>query len=219
MSRADLTEIVCVIDESGSMDRIRQDAIGGFNSFLRNQQEEEGEALFSLTLFDTDYERIYDGVELEEVPELDEQSYQPGGRTALLDAVGRTILDVRNRLNETDESEKPGQVVFVILTDGKENSSQEFIGEQVPEMIAEQRQEANWEFVFLAADANAFQVARDYNISPSNVDQFEGTGEDINRTYHSASNAVTSIRRTGSIESDWRETSPPEDEEDEESDA
>ena len=216
MSREGLTEIVCVIDESGSMDRIREDAIGGFNTFLRNQKDEEGEALFSLTLFDTDYERVYDGVDLEEVPELDKESYQPGGRTALLDAVGRTVLDVRNRLRKTDPSETPEQVVFVILTDGKENSSQEFIGEQVPDVIAEQRREANWEFVFLAADANAFQVARDYNIAPSNVDQFEGTGEDINRTYNSASNAVTSIRRTGSIESDWRETDPPTDEEDEE---
>jgi hypothetical protein len=200
---AGTTEIVCVVDKSGSMDSIRRDAIGGFNTFLTEQKKEEGEARFTLALFDTDYERVWDGAPIDEVEPLDEASYRPGGQTALLDAVGRTIHSVRDRLDELGEAEQPDHVIFVILTDGLENSSREYVGDQVPEMIRRYRDERGWEFMFLAANIDAFAVAERYNIDASRVSQFAASAEGVQKAYQSMGTAVTSLRRTGHVTDSW----------------
>lgn len=135
-----LTEIICVIDRSGSMGAIRSDAIGGFNTFLRDQQQESGTARMTLVLFDHEYEIRYDAVPLQEVEPLDTTTYVPRGTTALLDAVGRTIDDVGKRLADTDESERPAQVIIAILTDGLENASSDYSWERVSKMIEHQRE-------------------------------------------------------------------------------
>lgn len=154
--RADLTDITLVVDRSGSMDAVREDAEGGVNAFIAEQAKEPGEALLTLVQFDTEYEFLHSGVPVAEVPK-----YQlvPRGMTALLDAVGRAINETGERLAKMQEADRPGLVVFVVMTDGEENSSREFTKERLKEMIERQQNEYNWHFTFLGANQDAFAEA------------------------------------------------------------
>jgi hypothetical protein len=154
--RSDLTDITLVVDRSGSMEQVREDAEGGVNSFIAQQAKEPGEALLTLVQFDTEYEFLHKGVPIAEVPR-----YQlvPRGMTALLDAVGRAINETGDRLARMDEQDRPGLVVFVVMTDGLENSSQEFLKSNVKEMIERQQEKYNWHFTFLGANQDAFAEA------------------------------------------------------------
>jgi len=168
----DLTEIACVIDRSGSMNSIRSDAIGGFNSFLKSQQEEPGEARVTLVLFDHEYQVTYENTEINNVPPLDNSTYEPRGTTALLDAIGRTIDDVGTRLGNTAEENRPGQVIVAILTDGLENASRQYSRKQIFDKITHQREKYNWEFVFLAANQDAISAARELAIDAADAEMF-----------------------------------------------
>lgn len=154
--RSDLTDITLVVDRSGSMREIESDAQGGVNAFIEKQAAEPGEALLTLVQFDTEYEFVHQGMPIKQVPK-----YQllPRGMTALFDAVGRAINETGERLAKIDEQDRPGLVVFVIMTDGLENSSREFTNLQVREMIEEQQTKYNWHFTFLGADQDAFAEA------------------------------------------------------------
>ena len=135
MGREGLTEIVCIIDKSGSMEAVKEDAIGGFNRFLKEQQELPGESLFTLVLFDTEYRRVTDGRPIREVNTLNRKTYSPGGMTALLDAVGITVDRVARRIEKTPPSDKPEKVIVAVLTDGLENSSVEYSAGQIFDKI------------------------------------------------------------------------------------
>jgi len=153
----DLTEIVVVLDKSGSMGSVREDTIGGFNTFLQDQKELPGEAVLTLTMFDTEYSFVERGTLLENVQPLSNETYAPGGLTALLDAVGKTINDVVSRHATLPEDEKPGKVVFVVLTDGEENSSREITKKsELVKMVKKQEEDYEWEIVFLGADIDAW---------------------------------------------------------------
>ncbi len=134
--RSDLTDITLVVDRSGSMQEIQSDAEGGVNAFIEKQAEEPGEALLTLVQFDTEYEFVHKGVPIEKVPKYE---LAPRGMTALLDAVGRAINETGERLAKMPEPDRPGLVIFVIMTDGMENSSKEFTKSQIKEMIEEQQ--------------------------------------------------------------------------------
>ena len=151
--RTDLTDITMVIDRSGSMESIRTDAEGGINTFIDSQKTEPGEALLTLVQFDTDYEFVHKGAAICSVPKF---KLVPRGSTALLDAVGRAINETGARLAAMEESQRPGLVVFVIVTDGAENSSKEFTREKIREMIEHQQSVYKWQFTFLAANQDAF---------------------------------------------------------------
>ena len=155
----DLTELVCVIDRSGSMKSIQMDAIGGFNAFLDSQKALPGDAYLTLVLFDHDYERVLDGVSIAEVSPLTVETYVPRGTTALLDAVGRTLVDVADRISTTPKEERPESVLVCILTDGMENASSDFTRDRVRTLIEEKQREQGWEFQFLAANQGAFAEA------------------------------------------------------------
>ncbi len=150
-----LTEIIFVLDESGSMGMIKNDAIGGFNEFLSNQRKIKGEAVFTFVKFDTRYNVVEEGALLENVNELSDDNYQPGGMTALLDAVGKTINKVSNRHATLDESEKPEKVLMVVFTDGEENASNEFRETKKVAKLVEQKEDEGWEILFLRADIDA----------------------------------------------------------------
>ncbi len=154
--RTDLTDIILVVDRSGSMEQIRSDAQGGVNSFIAEQANQPGEARLTLVQFDTEYEFIHRGVPISEAPPY---KLVPRGMTALLDAVGRAVNETGERLAALDESERPGLVVFVVMTDGHENSSSEFTKDQVKQMIERQQNEYSWQFTFLGADQTAFDEA------------------------------------------------------------
>ena len=171
--RDDLTDITLVIDRSGSMEAIRSDAEGGVNTFITEQAKQPGECRITLVQFDTEYEFLQCGVKAAECPPY---KLVPRGSTALLDAVGRAINETGARLAALPEAERPGLVVFVITTDGEENSSKEFTREQVKKMIAHQQDVYKWQFTFLAANPEAFAEAGGMGINEAQAAQF-GAGK------------------------------------------
>ena len=167
--RSDLTDVTLVVDRSGSMDRIREDAEGGVNVFIKEQAKQPGEALLSLVQFDTEYEFVHRGLPIQQVPPY---TLVPRGSTALLDAVGRAINETGERLAKMAETDRPGLVVFVITTDGLENSSKEFSKAQIKEMIERQQSQYNWHFTFLGANQDAFAEAGDMGIGYAGAANF-----------------------------------------------
>jgi Mg-chelatase subunit ChlD len=154
--RSDLTDITLVIDRSGSMANIQQDAEGCVNSFIKRQAREPGEALLTIVQFDTEYEFLHKGIAIGDVPEY---KLQPRGMTALLDAVGRAINETGERLAAKNEADRPWLVIFVVMTDGQENSSTEFTNSQIKQMIERQLRDYKWHFTFLGANQDAFAEA------------------------------------------------------------
>lgn len=166
------TEIVCIVDRSGSMGAIAAEAIGGFNRFLAEQKRLPGAARLSLVLFDHDYRLVVDAVDIRQVPPLDAATYVPRGMTALRDAVGRTIDTVAARLAAAVEEEQPAQVIVAILTDGLENASTDYHPTQIMDMIEERRRDHGWQFVFLAANQEAVATAAAMAIDPDDAYDF-----------------------------------------------
>lgn len=169
--RTDLTDITMVVDRSGSMSSIKTDAEGGINTFVESQKTATGEALLTLVQFDNEYEFVHSGVPIHSVPEY---KLVPRGSTALLDAVGRAINETGSRLAAMEESQRPGLVLFVIVTDGAENSSKEFTLEQIRTMIEHQQSVYSWQFTFLAANQDAFAAGRSIGIREECTGGFVG---------------------------------------------
>lgn len=161
----ELTDIVVILDRSGSMRSVRDDTIGGFNTFLDEQKKVDGRARLTLTQFDDEYEIVYQRMDIDEVPALDNKTFIPRGSTALLDAIGRTIGSMCERVEADAPAERADTVVFVIITDGYENASREFTHPQVLEMIRRHEKEDKWEFLYLGANQDAIQEAATIGIS------------------------------------------------------
>ena len=151
-----LTDITLVVDRSGSMSQIKSDAEGGVNEFIKSQAKLPGEAVLSLVQFDTEYDFVHQGQPIDQIPSYE---LHPRGATALLDAVGRAINEAGTRLAATSEADRPGLVIFVIMTDGQENSSSEFNKQQIRQMIEHQQSKYSWQFIFLGANQDAFAEA------------------------------------------------------------
>lgn len=164
--RKDFTDITIVVDRSGSMTSIREDAQGGVNTFIAEQAAAPGEAVLTLVQFDTEYEFVHRAVPVKAVPPYE---LVPRGMTALLDAVGRSIAEAGERLARMEEAQRPGLVAFVIVTDGHENSSREYRLEQVREMITHQREKYGWQFTFLGADDSAFAQGRSLGLADGDI--------------------------------------------------
>ena len=177
--RADLTEIAFVLDRSGSMNPIADDAIGGFNTFLKDQQALPGQARLTLVLFDHEYLVVHNSVDIQAVGPLDSNTYVPRGMTALLDAVGRTIDDTGARLAATPEEQRPAKVIVAILTDGQENASRDYTFAKVSGMIKHQQEKYSWEFIFLAANQDAIAAAGALSIHAKDAIAFQPTGQGI----------------------------------------
>ena len=203
--RENLTEMVFVLDRSGSMSGLAADTIGGFNELIEKQKKIEGDAYVTTVLFDHEYEVLHDHVALGEVAPLTDKEYFARGSTALLDAVGRTINAVGARLAAAPEEERPEHVVFVITTDGMENASREYTAKQVREMVEHQQQKYSWQFVFLGANMDAVSEARNLGISAKYAADFTPTGRGVNRMYAKALDNVMCCERMGaSLSADWK---------------
>ena len=192
-----LTEIICILDESASMSAVWDEAITGFNLFITEQKKIAGEAKVTVTFFNTEYRIEHNGVPLDTIPELTRYNYDPHGMTALLDAIGRTIDTVGVRLHTTPEEEKPEKVIMVILTDGEENSSKEYTRPMLLDKINHQRDTYKWEFVFLAANQDAFAAGS--KIGVHHVSNFRATPDGTRKAYMCAARAVASYRDTGQM--------------------
>jgi hypothetical protein len=191
--RQDLTDITVLLDRSGSMENIRQDMEGGFNSFVEEQRKLPGNCSLTLIQFDDRYEREYTKP-LAEVPPL---NLVPRGWTALLDAIGRAINETGERLAVLPESERPAKVIFVIITDGHENASQIFPRHKIAEMIAHQREKYAWQFLFLGANQDAIATGGSMGISAGSSLTYSANAVGTRSSYDSLSACVSTMRTQG----------------------
>jgi hypothetical protein len=189
-----LTEIIFLVDRSGSMGGLESDTIGGFNAVIEKQKQMSGATMVTTVLFDDKYELLWSGVNAEKV-RLTEKEYFVRGCTALLDAVGKTILDVGCRLSNTLEVDRPDKIIFVITTDGMENASREFTYDKVRELIKHQQDKYNWEFIFLGANIDAAKEASSIGISQANAYNFEASKDGVEMMYCMVAEAVSEKRK------------------------
>ena len=194
--KENLTEIVFILDKSGSMQPLVDDTIGGFNGYVESQKEEPGEAYLTTVMFDDNYEILYDHINIAEAPPLTAAQYRPCGMTALMDAIGRTIVSVGKRLADTPEEERPAHVIFVITTDGMENASREFSRNQVKEMIQHQQDKYSWQFLFLGAGIDAYKEASSIGIGGAHAMSVAATSWGTQSAYCSITNASKAIRNS-----------------------
>ncbi|MBE9031859.1 VWA domain-containing protein [filamentous cyanobacterium LEGE 11480] len=192
--KQDYTDINIVLDRSGSMQSIKDDTIGGFNAFLAEQKDVPGAATITLAQFDDVYEVVYEALILSQAPELTGKTFVPRGSTALLDAIGRTINTTGARLAAMDEASRPSHVIFVILTDGAENASQEFNAVQINQMIQHQRDTYNWEFVFLGANQDAITTAGRLGIQAGNAMSYAASSVGTRAAFKSVAKNMAKMR-------------------------
>ena len=169
MKNSNLTELVFVLDRSGSMRGMQEPAVDSYNRFLNDQKSVEGEANLTLMLFDTEFERPVDCRPVSEVPEMTAEQFRPRGMTALLDAIGLSIKETRRRIKEMPENERPGKVIFAIFTDGHENASTRYNWEQIARKISKRTIKDGWEFLFLGANQDAVATAAKMSIDEKNA--------------------------------------------------
>lgn len=194
-----LIEVIFILDESGSMSPLKDDTIGGFDSFIEKQKKEAGECKVTTVLFNNAVYKIHDAVDINEVTSLD-ISYTPMGTTALLDAIGTTIDEVGIRLANTPEEERPGKVLVVITTDGYENASKEYTQDMVKRMIQLQQNTYNWTFMFLGADIDAKQVGGSYGISHSHT--YTKSAGGLSSIYTVVADTTSYMRSRGVVSQD-----------------
>lgn len=197
--KKDLTELVFILDKSGSMSGLEKDTIGGFNSMLEKQKRLDGECRITTVLFDNRYTLLHDRIDIGAVTPMTEREYFVGGSTALLDAMGTTIHKLISVQKSTAEGYRAGKVMFVIITDGAENSSREYSADKVRSMIEHEKEKYGWEFVFLGANMDAVQTAGSFGISPERAADYlaDSAGTDLN--FKMMSEAVTTYREIGFV--------------------
>lgn len=188
------TDITIVLDRSGSMESVKSDTIGGFNNFLSSQQQNETEAAISLVQFDDQYETLYIDKDIRQADKLTERTFEPRGMTALFDAVGRTINSVGQRLANLDEAERPDKVLMVIMTDGLENASKEFSAEKISDMIKHQRNNYNWEFMFIGANQDAVLSAKQIGIATAASITYAANAEGTNLAFAQMASKINAYR-------------------------
>ena len=193
--RENLTEIVFILDRSGSMSGLESDTIGGFNSMIAKQQKEEGEAIVSTVLFDDETDVIHDRVAIGEVKKLTEEDYYVRGCTALLDAVGGAIHHIGNVHKYAREEDRPAKTLFVITTDGLENASRHYSFKDVKRLIKRQQEKYNWEFIFLGANIDAIEVAGNMGISKDRAANYNCDELGTALNYQVLEAAVTRVRK------------------------
>ena len=191
--RNNFTRIAVILDRSGSMASCVESTVAGFNSFIGEQKKLPGDATVKMVQFDNEYEVVFDKP-LKDAPELTQKTFVPRGSTALLDAQGRTIIDLGNELDKMPESERPSKVIVVVITDGEENASKEFKVEKISEMIKHQRDVYGWDFVFLGANQDAVKVAATMNIPMGSAISYNASKAGIHNTMAAVSNYVGASR-------------------------
>ena len=195
-----LTELVMIIDRSGSMSGLEADTIGGFNSMIEKQKKEEGEAYVSVVLFDDRSQVLYDRIDIQKVEPMNDKQYYVRGCTALLDAVGSAIHHIGNVHKYAREEDVPEKTIMIITTDGMENASRLYTYDKVKRMIERQKERYHWEFMFLGANIDAVKEAGRFGISASRAVRYEHDSVGTKLNYAVVSDVVGCARRAASIE-------------------
>ena len=200
---SNLTEIVFILDRSGSMSGLEADTIGGFNAMVEKQKKEEGEALLSAVLFDNDSQVIYDRVDIRKVEPMTDRQYQVGGCTALLDAIGGAVHHMANVHRYAREEDRPGRTIFVITTDGMENASRRYSYREVQKMVKHEQEKYGWEFLFLGANMDAIAAARSFGIREDRAVRYACDSAGTSLNFAVVGKAISRARCGGAIEADW----------------
>lgn len=197
-------ELVFILDRSGSMAGLEDDTIKGFNSLLNKQRNEVGEAIITTVLFDHTYELLHDRINLKSIRNITDKEYYVRGSTALLDAIGYTIDKIGNVQKVTQEEHRADKVLFVITTDGMENSSRKFNYKMIKRMIENQKRKYQWEFIFMGANMDAISVANNFGIDANRAVNYHSDQKGTSLNFESMSKVVSKLRCFNSIDDEWK---------------
>ena len=200
-----ITELVFILDRSGSMAGLESDTIGGFNAMIEKQKKQDGGCYVSTILFDDVSEVLHDRVKLGDIPKMTENDYTVRGCTALIDAIGGAIHHIGNIHKYARPEDVPEHTMFVITTDGQENASHRYKSEQVKKMIERQKEKYGWEFLFIGANIDAVETAARYGISRDRSVNYNADGEGTHILYESVAKAVCNVRASAPLSADWSE--------------
>ena len=203
--KKNLTELVFILDRSGSMQGLEGDTIGGFNAMLEKQKKEPGEAFVSTVLFDDHAEILHDRVKVEEVRPITDAEYYVRGCTALLDAIGGAIRHIGNIHKYARSEDVPEHTLFVITTDGMENASRRYSAQEVKRMIQRQKEKYGWEFLFLGANIDAVQTAGHLGITPDRAVNYHSDSMGTRLNYETVSQAVSTVRCSAPLNEHWKD--------------
>ena len=203
--RKGLTELVFILDRSGSMGGLEKDTIGGFNAMLEKQKAVDGECRITTVLFDNRYELLHDRIDIKAVTPITEKEYFVEGSTALLDAIGRTIHKIGSAQRHTADDYRAEKVLFVIITDGEENSSREFSADKVKSLIERQKGKYAWEFIFLGANIDAVETAGRFGIEADRAQNYHADSEGVGLNFRVMSDAVVSFRECAAMPEGWND--------------
>lgn len=202
--KKNLTEIIFILDRSGSMQGLEKDTIGGFNSLIEKQKKVEGDALISTVLFANESKVIHDRVDVKDVKPMTENNYITGGCTALLDAIGNAIHHISNIHKYSRKEDVPEHTLFVITTDGMENASRTYTYPKVKKLIENQKEKYGWEFMFLGANIDAVNVASCMGIDESRAVKFNCDSEGTELNYEVLNDAIGVLRECSYVSADWK---------------
>ena len=203
--KTNLTELVFILDKSGSMSGLESDTIGGFNAMLKKQQGEPGEAVVTTVLFSDGYELLHDRTSIKGLRPITDDDYFVGGCTALLDAIGKTIHKIVNAQKYSAEEQRADKVLFVITTDGLENASREYSYDKIKDMVEKQKAKYGWEFIFLGANIDAIATAARFGINTDRAANYHADSEGTKLNYEAVSDFVSDIRACKEISENWKE--------------
>lgn len=202
--KKNLTEMVFILDKSGSMAGMEADTIGGFNAMIEKQKKEEGEALVSTVLFSEGTRVLHDRVDLRKIEPMTERQYAVGGGTALIDALGGAIHHIGNVHKYAREEDRPEHTVFIITTDGMENASRLYTSDEVKKMVRRQKGKYGWEFLFLGANIDAVETARRYGIGADRAVRYHNDARGVEVNFETVSRAVGRMRACQPVAADWK---------------
>jgi len=200
-----ITELVFILDRSGSMAGLESDTIGGFNAMINKQKKQEGKCYVSTVLFDNVSKVIHDRVPLDKIRPMTERDYEVGGCTALFDAIGGAIRHIGNVHKYARKEDVPAQTLFVITTDGMENASHQFTSKRVKEMIQRQKEKYGWEFLFVAANIDAVETAATFGIDENRAVNYHADAKGTDCLYNTVAEAVLNVRMGKGMEDSWKE--------------
>lgn len=205
LTSAEPVQIICILDRSGSMRHLTEDTVGGYNSFLAKQRQEKGKAEVTTILFDDQYEKITDAMDIKKVPDLTTKEYYARGTTALLDAIGRTVTNALGKMNQEGICPAKRRVLVLIMTDGKENNSREYQKKDVKSMIEMASKEYNWNFIFMGANIDSIAEANAIGIDADHAVNYDHTGRGVKKTFSRMNAAAKEMRETGTVGGTWKE--------------